>query len=257
MYIDTHTHLFSAKFDEDRHEMVKRSIDAGIDQMYLPNIDANSIDAVFKLYKAFPENCIPMMGLHPCSVKGDFEEQLAKIKEALYTNDSNCAVGEAGLDYYWDLTYKEQQQQALRTQIEWAKDLKIPIVLHTRDSFEDSWNIINEMNDENLSGVFHCFSGTVAEAEKVMKLGNFVMGIGGVITFKKSTLGEVVKEIPMEYLVLETDSPYLAPTPFRGKRNESSYIPYIAGKIAEVKNMSIEDVAAATTENALRIFAKN
>lgn len=256
MYIDTHTHLFSQKFEEDREEAVKRAIAAGVNKMFLPNIDAASVSSVFELSEKFPENCFPMLGLHPCSVKENYEEELAQIKESLFARPETMAVGETGLDYYWDTTFKKEQQTALRMQIEWAKELEIPIVLHTRNSFDDSWGIIKEMNDERLRGVFHCFSGTVEEAEKVMELGGFFMGIGGVLTFKKSGLAATVAQIPLEYLVLETDSPYLAPTPHRGKRNESGYIPYIAQKMAEAKEMTLEDLAAATTENAERLFAK-
>lgn len=254
MYTDTHTHLFSAKFDEDREAVVKQAIEAGVTKMYLPNIDAASVPLVFDLYEKFPENCFPMLGLHPCHVKENYEEELAKIKESLFGRSEVMAVGETGLDYYWDLTFKKEQQRALRTQIEWAKELEIPIVLHTRESFEDSWSIIKEMKDERLTGVFHCFSGDIKDAEKVMELGGFFMGIGGVVTFKKSGLADTVAQIPLEYLVLETDSPYLAPTPHRGKRNESSFIPYIAQKIAEAKEMPLEELAAATTKNAETLF---
>ena len=256
MYIDTHTHLFSAKFDEDREAVVKQAIAAEVKKMYLPNIDAASVVSVFDLCQKFPDNCFPMLGLHPCHVKENYQEELAKIKEPLFSHPEVMGVGETGLVYHWDLTFKKEQQDALRIQIEWAKELEIPIVLHTRESFEDSWNIINEMNDERLRGVFHCFSGDIKDAEKVMELGGFFMGIGGVVTFKKSGLAETVAQIPLEYLVLETDSPYLAPTPHRGKRNESSFIPYIANKIAEAKSMNLEDLATATTQNAETLFAR-
>jgi TatD DNase family protein len=203
-----------------------------------------------------------MMGVHPCSIKDDFETELAlAAKELAQANTHFYAVGEIGLDYYWDTTHKMQQQTALRTQIEWAKQYQLPIVLHCRNSFDDTYNIVQALNDENLTGIFHCFSGTLTEAHKIMDLGGFYMGIGGSVTHKKAhALRETVAQIPLDYLLLETDAPYLAPEPFRSakkralKRNESAHITYVAQKIAAVKQCSIQEVATATTNNAYKVF---
>jgi len=251
-YIDTHTHLFSKQFNNDRHEAVHRAIDAGVEKMLLPNIDVESIEEMYALCDSFKDNCLPMIGLHPSDVKADYETALAEI-EAQFGKRDFIAIGETGLDYYWDTTFKEQQKKSLLLHIRWAKEKRLPIVLHTRNSFEDTLEMIKAEKDQNLTGIFHCFSGTKEDADKIMNVG-FSMGIGGVLTFKNSGIAEVVAGIPIEYLVLETDSPYLAPVPYRGKRNESSYIPIIAQKLAEVKNMSIEEVAKITTENAKRLF---
>ncbi|MCX6351076.1 MAG: TatD family hydrolase [Bacteroidetes bacterium] len=251
--IDTHTHLFADEFLEDRTATITRAIEAGVSKMLLPNIDVASIEALKETAALFPENCLTMMGLHPCSVKENYEAELAIIKAELFTN-KYIAIGETGLDYYWDTTFAEQQKLSLQTHINWAKELNLPIVLHTRNSFDDTYNLIAENHSQNLSGVFHCFSGTLEEAEKLMALKSFYMGIGGVVTFKNGGLDKVLPHIPLQYLLLETDSPYLAPVPYRGKRNESSYLPIIAQRIAEIKECSVEEVIEVTTENANRLF---
>jgi len=254
MFIDTHTHLFSDQFKDDVDQVIEKALGLGVEKFYLPNIDLASINRMYEISDRYPENCFPMMGLHPCSVKEDYQEVLPKLKAELDSGRSFSAVGEIGLDYHWDLTFKEQQKEALRIQIEWAKEKKIPIVLHTRNSFDDTLEIVQELNDENLSGIFHCFTGTVEEAEKVFELENFYLGIGGVITFKNSGVDKIVAQLPIEKLLLETDSPYLAPTPFRGKRNESTYIPNIAQKVADTMNLTLEQVAKHTSDNAKKIF---
>lgn len=255
MLVDTHTHLFLEQFDEDREAVIKRSIDAGVEQMLLPNIDVSTIDAMHQLVAAFPQNCHAMMGLHPCSVKDDYKDQLREM-EKWHREGGYVAVGETGLDYYWDTTHKKEQMESLEQHITWAKEFNLPIVLHCRDSFDDVYATIAAHNDDRLSGVFHCFTGTSTGARKVMDLGGFKMGTGGVYTFKNSKLDEELKEVPLEYLVFETDSPFLAPHPYRGKRNESSYVRIIAQKMADNRGMDFEELAATTTKNAKALFRK-
>lgn len=250
---DTHSHLYSNEFKDDIHESMKRCIDAEIERIFLPNIDTESIAPMMALEKAYPDNCFSMMGLHPCSVTKEFETELSTIKEWLSKRDF-AAIGEIGIDLYWDSSLLKQQQIAFRKQIEWAKELKKPIVIHTRNSFNEIFEILDEMNDDNLSGIFHCFSGDETQANRAIEYGNFWLGIGGVLTFKNSGLADVIKNIALSKLVLETDSPYLAPTPYRGKRNESSYLKLIATKLAEVKNVSLEEIAQITTANSVEIF---
>lgn len=250
--IDTHTHLFLPEFNEDRDEMMQRAFDAGVDHFYLPNIDTGTVQAMHNLVTAYPDNCKAMMGLHPGSVNKDFEMELQMIEGHLNAGQY-VAVGEIGIDLYWDKTFIEQQKEAFKIQVQWAKDLDLPIVIHTRDSFRESIEILKPMKDEHLNGIFHCFSGTYEEAQEVIELG-FYMGIGGVVTFKNAGLDKVVAQLPLDHLVLETDSPYLTPAPHRGKRNESSYLKLVAEKVAEVMNVSLEEVAQHTTRNALKIF---
>lgn len=251
--IDTHTHLFVEQFDEDRDEVVRNSIDAGVSKMLLPNIDLDSIDALHELCKKFPDSCLPMMGLHPCSVTENWEAELAVVKSHLFKN-KYIAVGEIGLDLHWDKTSLPYQQKAFATQIEWAKELGLPIVIHVRDAFDEAFEIVDLLNDDGLTGVFHCFTGSVEQAQHIISYGGFKLGLGGVLTFKNSGVDKVVSELDMSHFILETDSPYLAPTPHRGKRNETPYITYVASKLAEVKGLKIEEVAKITTENAQELF---
>ncbi len=252
-FIDTHTHLYSDSFLEDRQEMIQRAIDAGVQKMLLPNIDVGSIDGMLDLEKRYPENCYPMMGLHPTSVQADWEKQLSVIEKQLFSRKF-IAVGEIGIDLYWETTFKEQQIQAFSKQIEWAKQLQIPIVIHARNSFPEIFEVLDRHNDERLKGVFHCFTGTLEDVRKVQDYGGFIFGIGGVVTFKKSGLDQVVREIPLNQLILETDSPYLSPSPNRGKRNESAYIPFIADKLSDIFEISVEEIAKITSENAEKLF---
>lgn len=251
--IDTHTHLFAEQFDEDRTAVVQQAISNGVQKMLLPNIDIDSISAMHDLAAAFPDHCVPMMGLHPCSVTDNWEADLEIIKKNLDTF-YYCAVGEIGMDMYWDKSTRDIQMKAFAKQIEWAKEKKLPIVIHVREAFAETFEVVDALNDDQLTGVFHCFTGTPEQAEHILNYGGFKLGIGGVITFKNSGLDQVIAPIDLEHLVLETDSPYLAPTPFRGKRNESSYITYVASKLAEVKGVSIEKVAEVTSNNARQVF---
>jgi TatD DNase family protein len=253
IFIDTHTHLFSPSFNEDRTDAVQRAINAGVDKLLLPNIDVESISAMYDLCNQFPNNCFPMMGLHPGSVDEHWERNLEVIKEHLFTRN-NLAVGEIGMDLYWDKTFQDAQAQAFRQQISWAKELKLPIIIHAREAFEEIFDIVDELNDDSLRGIFHCFTGTLEQAQKIQEYGGFMLGLGGVLTYKKSGLDEVVKDIPLDMIVLETDSPYLPPTPHRGKRNESAYLIHIAEKLAEIKQMKLTEVAEITTANARRMF---
>lgn len=250
--IDTHAHLFSEEFNEDRAEMMERVLKSGVERVYLPNIDSSTIDAMLEMEQQFPERAFPMMGLHPGSVKEDFEEELAVVKKWLGKRIF-AAVGEIGLDFYWDTTFKEEQIEAFGRQIDWALEYDLPIVIHARNSIRTCIDIVKSKQNGLLKGIFHCFSGTAKEAKEIIDLG-FLMGIGGILTFKNSNLKEVIKDIALSHLVLETDAPYLSPTPYRGKRNESSYLPLIAEKIAEVQQISLEKVNEITTENALSLY---
>ena len=253
MLTDTHSHLYADTLQDDLEAVMQRCKDHGVDRIFLPNIDLESIDPMVQLEKAYPENCFAMMGLHPCSVDHDFQASLATIR-SWWNNRNFVAVGEIGIDLYWDTTYVEEQKEAFRIQIEWAKELNRPIVIHTRNSFNEVFEVLDDLNDDSLSGIFHCFSGDAEQARRILDYGNFWLGIGGVLTFKNSGLAAVIEPIDLKHLVLETDSPYLAPTPHRGKRNESSYLKLIAQRLAEVKNVSLEEIAATTTENSKKIF---
>ena len=250
---DTHTHLYSSQFDEDRTEMIQNSIDRGISRLFLPNIDSSSIDGMLALEQEFPKNCFAMMGLHPCSVNGNYKEELALTEEWLNKHDF-CAVGEIGIDLYWDKSTLGIQQDAFKIQINWAKERNLPFVIHCRDAFDEIFEIMDELNDDKMRGIFHCFTGTLEQANHIINYGGFKLGIGGVVTFKNAGLDKVVEQIDMKHLVLETDSPYLAPTPFRGKRNESSYLINIAEKISELHQVSLEEVAKITTANSKEVF---
>lgn len=251
-FIDTHAHLYAEQFDEDREEMLNRARTEGINRFYLPNIDSTTIDAMLRLEEAHPQDCYAMMGVHPCSIKGNYKKELAIAAEWLEKRKF-VAIGEIGIDLYWDKTFVEEQKKAFQTQINWSRDFGLPFVIHSRDSLDMTIEMVREEQDGNLSGIFHCFGGTVEQAKQIIDLG-FYLGIGGVLTFKKAGLDAVLKDIGLDYMVLETDAPYLSPTPFRGKRNESAYIRQIADKLASVKETPLEKVAEVTTSNAKSIF---
>jgi TatD DNase family protein len=248
---DTHTHLYLEEFQADIEQVLERARAEGVTCFYLPNVDSSSIDDLLKLEEKHPE-CIAMMGLHPCYVKENVVDELKLVEEWLRKRPF-AAVGEIGLDYYWDKTFVAEQKDAFRKQIGLALDLNLPIVIHSRDSMQDCIDIVREYQNGNLRGIFHCFGGTLEEAKQIMDLG-FLMGIGGVVTYKKSGLAEVLPSIPLEYLVLETDAPYLTPVPFRGKRNEPCYLKYVVAKMAEAMNISVEEIAMQTTLNAQKLF---
>jgi len=252
-FIDTHTHLFLEHFNNDLDTVIKTAINKDIDKFFLPNIDSTSIRSVLDLSKKYPDNCFPMVGLHPTSVKENFKEELDLV-EHLIEKEKFYGIGETGIDLYWDKSFIKEQEESFSFQIELAKKNKLPIIIHVRDSFEEVFKVVDKHNNEELTGIFHCFTGDYSQARKIIEYGGFKLGIGGVVTFKNSKLGETVSKIPLEHLVLETDSPYLAPMPNRGKRNESSYIIYIAEKIAELHQITIEELAEITSKNALEVF---
>ena len=253
-FIDTHSHLYSEQFENDRTIAINEAIALGVDTILLPNISSKYTNNLLQLCNQFPENCFPMMGLHPCDVSEEnFDSEMQHVEIELATN-KYIAVGEIGLDLYWDKTKIEVQKRAFIHQIKLAKKYQIPIAIHVREAFDEAIEIVESLNDNTLRGVFHCFTGSIVEAKRVIDLKDFYLGIGGVVTFKNSGLDQTIKEISLKNLILETDSPYLAPVPFRGKRNESKYLTKIAEKIAEIKNMTINEIAEITTANAKKLF---
>ena len=250
--IETHAHLYSEQFRPDQAEALHRAVAAGVSTILLPNVDHSTIDAMLELEAAAPATCHAMMGLHPCSVGPNFEKDLQEVADWLARRPF-VAVGECGIDLYWDKTYLPQQQAALREQLRLAKQYKLPIVLHTRSAFEEAYELVAEAQDGSLRGIFHCFSDGLAEAERIIKLG-FKLGIGGVATFKNGGLDQVLPHVGLEHLVLETDCPYLAPVPYRGKRNEPAYLPLVLHRVAALLGQSPEAVAEATTRTATELF---
>lgn len=255
-FIDTHTHLFEPEFAEDRESVVQRAVEAGVKTLCLPCITADSLRPMEEMCERFPGICYPMIGLHPTELGDDYHAVLDRMYKDLKGNDRYIAVGEVGLDLYWDDTRKNEQLDAFRQQIEWAAETGLPLAIHSRSAFEDLYSVMEEYRSKGLTGVFHCFSGDADEAQKLLSFDGFYLGIGGVVTYKKSTLPSVLADVPLERVVLETDSPYLAPVPRRGRRNESSYVPFVAHRLAEIYGCSIEEVATVTTENARRLFPK-
>lgn len=251
-YIDTHAHIYHEDFAADRHDMLQRCDDQGISRIFMPNVDHTSIDGMLELESRAPGRCFSMMGLHPCSVKKDFEKELYLVEEWL-SKRRFAAVGEIGTDLYWDKTFFDHQKEAFMIQVGWAKKYNMPVVIHCRESIDQTIELVERLQEGNLTGIFHCFSGTTDQATRITKLG-FLLGIGGVVTFKNGGLDKVLPEIDLQHIVLETDSPYLAPVPHRGKRNEPSYIPLVAKRIAELKNCTVDDVQEITTGNALKLF---
>ena len=252
MFIDTHTHLYSEEFNEDRFTCIKQAISNGVSRFYMPNVDSESIDGMLALEAQFPEHCFPMMGLHPCSVNGNYEKELEIVKKWLDKRRFK-AIGEIGIDLYWDKTFIKEQELAFKQQIDWALEFKYPIVIHCRNAFDEIYAILS-MYSSLPKGIFHCFSGNLDQAKQILSLGNFKLGIGGVVTFKNSGLDKIVEQLDINDLVLETDAPYLAPVPHRGKRNESNYLPLVAQKLALLKNITIEEIAQITSNNALKLF---
>lgn len=253
VYTDTHTHFYYETDEGKQAEMLQRCLDNNISRLFLPNVDATSVGLMFNIVDRWPENFFPMLGLHPCDVKANWQQEIEKIKTA-GAGRKIYAIGEIGIDLYWDKTLLAEQLQAFEQQINWAKELDLPIVIHCRDAFNETYEVLQRLNDDKLRGVFHCFSGTVEQAHKVIELG-FYLGIGGVVTYKNAGLDKVVQQIDLKHFVLETDSPYLTPVPFRGKPNESSYLKYVAEKIADLHQVDIAEVARVTTENSKTIFA--
>jgi len=249
---DTHTHLYSSQFDEDRDSMMQRAFDAGVSRFFIPAIDSTYTGAMLALEENYPDSIFLMMGLHPTSVKENYKEELAHVKEML-NKRSFYAIGEIGIDLYWDKSFLAQQQEAFKTQIQWAKELNLPIVIHCRDAFDEIFEVLESEKDEKLFGIFHCFTGTLEQAKRALSY-NMKLGIGGVVTFKNGKIDKFLNEIPLKHIVLETDSPYLAPTPFRGKRNESGYIVNVIDKLVDIYGLTSEEIAKITTQNSKDIF---
>ena len=252
--VDTHAHLYDGKFDDDRDAVIDRAVECGVGRMLLPNIDAQTIQPMMAVCQQYPGCCFPMLGLHPTSVGKDFVQQL-EIIESYLDHTEIAAIGETGVDLYWDKQYVDQQIEAFRIQIGWARKYRLPLSIHCRKSYNEIIALLKKEQDGSLTGVFHCFPGNVRQAEEVTGLG-FMLGVGGVVTHKNAEMATVVQHIGIEYILAETDAPYLPPAPFRGKRNESAYIPHIIQKIAELKSMSVSEVAEATDAQAERIFPK-
>jgi len=252
MITDTHTHLYSEQFDEDRDQMIQRALDAGVTRFFIPAIDSDYHQRMFDLEKNYPDHTYLMMGLHPTSVKENYQEELALVKQFLDERNF-CAIGEIGIDLYWDKTYLQQQQDAFKTQIQWAKEKQLPIAIHCRDSFDEIFEILEEEKGDDLHGIFHCFTGTQEQAKKAIGY-NMKLGIGGVATFKNGKIDKFLNQIDLKHIVLETDSPYLAPTPHRGKRNESLYVTLVLDKLVDIYGLSYEEIANITTQNSKDVF---
>lgn len=251
--IDTHTHLYAEEFEEDRKEAIQRAVDKGIIKFYLPAIDSESHEKMLQLESEYPGQIISMMGLHPCYVKPEsWEKELDIVKNYLEEKDFP-AIGEIGIDLYWDKTTLDIQIKAFEQQIDWAIEKDLPIVIHTRESFDETFEVLERKKHPKLRGIFHCFSGDLDQAKRAIDL-NFMLGIGGVVTFKNGKIDQFLNEIPLDKIVLETDSPYLAPVPHRGKRNESSYLDLVAGKLVNIYGKDFSEIDRVTTENARRIF---
>lgn len=255
LMIDTHCHIFASNFEKDIEQAIQRSLVSNVTKILMPNIDRESVEPMNRLVEKYPSICYPMMAIHPCDVKKEIEEDLEFVDKELATG-KYIAVGETGIDLYWEKDLIQQQKDSFQEHLKLGKKYNLPVIIHIRDSFDEVFEVIEKEVSDELFGIFHCFTGTIEQANRAIDLG-FSLGVGGVSTFKKSELPEVLAQIDIKHLVLETDSPYLAPNPFRGQRNEPSYIPYIGQKLAETKGMILEDVAKITTENALKIFKLN
>jgi TatD DNase family protein len=251
-FIDTHAHLYSSPIKENIEGIMKNAMDNGIDTIIMPAIDSTTLEAMLEVEASYPQNTMAMMGLHPCSVKENVKEELAII-EAQLQKRKFIAIGEIGLDYYWDKTFMNQQMEAFKIQMQWALDYKLPIAIHTRNAMGETIEAVKPFAKKGLRGIFHCFSGSKESAEQIISMG-FHLGLGGVLTYKNAGVAEAIKDIPMEWLVLETDAPYLSPVPYRGKTNEPSYMIQVAMKLAEIKNLPLHEMAAITTSNAEKLF---
>ena len=255
--IDTHSHIYEPVFSADRDEVIKRAKQAGVEQILLPNINAESIEQMLDLCRLQPDYCFPMMGLHPTDIEEDYKQVLTDMKALLEAPDHPyIAIGEVGLDYYWDKTHAREQEETFRTQIEWAIEYQLPLSIHARNAHRQLVTALKEYQGEHLSGVFHCFGGSKEEALELLEFPDFVLGIGGVVTYKNSPLPETLTSVPLERIVLETDAPYLAPVPYRGKRNESAYVAEVLHRIAQIYNVSEQEAESITNNNAKRIFKR-
>lgn len=254
--VDSHSHLFLEEFAEDLPQVIERARQAGVSHIFMPNIDSTTVEPLLRVCAEYPGYCFPMAGLHPTSVGENYEEELAVVEQQLRSDNPYVAVGEIGMDLYWDKTYEEQQRLALDRQLRWALQYDLPVVIHCREAFEEIFQVMEAYRDTPLRGIWHCFAGTKEDARRALAFPNFLLGINGVVTFKKSALPEVLRDIPVERMVVETDSPYLAPVPHRGKRNESAFVKDTLLKLAEILGEQAERVAEVTSENALRMFGR-
>lgn len=252
--IDTHSHLFVEEFSEDLSSVIQRAKDVGVERVFMPNIDDESLEDMLKVCSLYPGYCYPMLGYHPTSVDASSMAKVLRMKENLVSGHPFIAIGEVGLDMYWDKTYLHEQKMVLDEQIQWALEWNLPLVIHCREAFAELFDVLKPYKDTELKGVFHSFTGTADEAQNALEYDNFMLGINGVVTFKKSVLQEVLKQVPLERLVLETDSPYLAPVPFRGKRNESAFVGKVADKLADIYGGSMSEICSITSKNALKVF---
>lgn len=255
-FVDTHTHLFEPQFEEDRDAVIKRAVEAGVSKLCLPAITEESLTSLMAMCEAYKGVCYPMIGLHPTELPVDYHSTLERMYAMLKNDSRFIAVGEVGLDFYWDDTRRKEQLDAFNIQIEWAAETGLPLAIHSRSAFNELCDVMESHRSKGLTGVFHCFSGDADEAKRLLSFEGFCLGIGGVLTYKKSMLPQVLEKVPLKRVLLETDSPYLSPVPFRGKRNESSFIPYIASFMANVYGCSIDEVADVTTRNAYKLFPK-
>jgi len=251
--IDTHAHIYDEAFDSDRAEMIERAKNAGVKKIILPNVDSESLPRILKLTEKYPDYCFAAIGLHPTSVKDDYKSELALVKSELERR-KYIAVGEIGIDLYWDKTFYKEQVVAFQQQIEWALEYKLPIIIHVRDSFRETMEALKLFRGKGLKGVFHSFTGNIDEANEIIEFGGFMLGVNGIATFKNSTLAETLRQVSLDNIILETDAPYLTPMPFRGKRNESSYLKYICEKLAEIYNVDFREIDRVTTQNVKEIF---
>lgn len=254
--IDTHSHLFVEEFAEDLPQVIERAKTVGVTKVFMPNIDDTTVADMLKVCAAYKDYCYPMLGFHPTSVTADYKSRLALMKSMLIDTHPYIAIGEVGMDLYWDKTFLREQQYVLDEQIQWALEYELPLVIHCREAFPELFEVIKPYQHTNLTGIFHSFTGTADDAQQLMEYSRFMMGINGVVTFKKSTLPEALKRVPLDRIVLETDSPYLAPVPNRGKRNETSYIKEVAFKLASIYEVTPEKIDVVTTENALKVFKR-
>jgi len=252
MYTDSHTHIYSEEFGTDQVGAVQRALDKGVSRLYMPNIDSSSVVPMLELADRFPESCFPMMGLHPTSVKTDYKDELKQIEKYL-AKRPYAAIGEIGIDLYWDKTYIREQKEVFALQLRWAREMSLPVVIHSRESFAEIFEVLEREQDGSLSGVFHSFTGNEEDAKRALSF-RFMLGINGIVTFKNSTLPTVLRSVSPEKLLIETDSPYLSPVPYRGKRNESAYLLHTAGFLAGLYSMQVEEFARITTNNALSLF---
>ena len=257
MLVDTHSHLFMDEFAADRSEVMQRAFDAGVERIYMPNVDLSTLEPLLRLCGQYSDKCFPLIGLHPTSITSSYyQEELTAIKRSLDEHPGLfVGIGEVGLDFYWDTTYAEEQMEVFEVQLHWALAYDLPLIIHCRNAFAELYDCMKPYIDSPLKGIFHCFTGDVTDAERFLQFQHFLFGVNGVVTYKKSPLPAMLHSmIPLDRLVLETDSPYLPPVPFRGKRNESSYIIYVAEKIAQVYDVSVEEVAQRTSRNAIHLF---